>query len=322
MRFPRKLMALSLAAMMSVSMLATQASALEYEYDSDAPGQTFYQSTSTDANHIADSSQIVIGMDGTISSNTTGNVNSGPLSSLDLPVGEYPDAWGMTTDVAIAQNSVFPNEVGPTTQTTAIYKPTFTPTIVSGALPTGGNYVPAGTVYGAYGVAVTNTAGQTVVLPTTGYAAGGNGVYAGIATSTIAMPTITKGGAIGQLKIPSIGLNKYVYEGTSQSNMAKGLAHFDCTSGWLGNVALAGHNRPTSTAAFAKLKDVKLGDTLTYTTAYGTATYVVSNITTVATTDTSGLLQDGTNKITMYTCKANQPDVKLCVVASMVGTNG
>ena len=47
--------------------------------------------------------------------------------------------------------------------------------------------------------------------------------------------------------------------------------------------------RRGSSPSFAKVKDVKLGDAVTYTTAYGTLTYVVSNITTVATTDTSGL---------------------------------
>ena len=62
-----------------------------------------------------------------------------------------------------------------------------------------------------------------------------------------------------------------------------------------------------------------MGDTITYTTAYGTLTYVVSHVGTCATTDTSGLLQDGTNKLTMYTCKEGRPSVKLCVVATLVG---
>jgi len=308
--------ALTLAAVSCLALsMSVPAFALEYNFESDAPGRTFYQSTSTDQNYIADSGQIVVGMDGTVSSGVTGNVSSSPLSVLDLPVGEYPDAWGSATDVAIAQNSVYPNELGPTTQTVGIYIPTFTPTVDSGALPTGYNYLPAAVNgYGVYGV-----------NSHTGYAVDANGNILhgamGVATNVSPMPTITKGGAIARLQIPSIGLNKYVYEGTTQSNMSKGIAHFDSTSGWTGNIALAGHNRPVSWAAFAKLKDVKLGDTVTYTTAYGTATYVVSNITTCATTDTSGLLQDGTNKITMYTCKANQPEVKLCVVATLVGVN-
>lgn len=299
----------AVAACMAVSMVSIPAAALEYNFSSDAPGQTFYQSTSTDQNYIADNGQIVVGTDGTVSSGTTGNVSSSPLSVLDLPVGEYPDAWGSATDVSIAQNTVYPNELGPTTQTTNIYSPTFVPTVSSGALPTGYSYLPAA-INSAYGGGWYVDAQGNVVTGALG-----------VATSITPMPTITSGGAIARLQIPSIGLDKYVYEGTTQENMRKGVAHFESTSGWTGNIALAGHNRPVSWASFAKLKDVKLGDTVQYTTAYGTATYVVTNITTCATTDTSGLLQDGTNKITMYTCKANQPEVKLCVVATLVGVN-
>jgi sortase A len=148
-------------------------------------------------------------------------------------------------------------------------------------------------------------------------AAQGNGAYLGVATNTVKMPTMTKKGAIGRLSIPSIGLNQYVYEGTSQASMRQGIAHFDSTSGWLGNIGLAGHNRG-SYAAFGELKNVSLGDGVSYTTAYGTMNYVVTDIRTVASDDTSGLRQDGTNKITMYTCVANQPSIRLKVTASLV----
>ena len=306
----KNLFAMGAALTLAAALLAVPASALEYEFSGAAPGETFYGITSTDTNYIANSAQITVGMDGTISSGVTGNVSSSPLSVLDLPIGEYPDAWGMATDVAIAQNTIFPNELGPTTQNSAIYRPVFVPTIQSGAFPTGVNYLPAAVIGSAitpYGV-VAN--GQSMA-----YAAS---FAMGVPTSTVPMPGITTGGAIGRLSIPAIGLNQYVYEGTSTKNMQKGLAHFDCTSGYLGNIALAGHNRGNY-AHFAKLKDLKYGDTLTYTTSYGTATYAVSSISYCSTTDTSGLLQDGTNKITMYTCKAGDPNVKLCVVATMVG---
>jgi len=343
----------------------------EYFYSGSNTGETFHPSTSTDQNNIANNGQIVVGTDGTIAAGTTGNQTSGPLSTIDLPVGEYPEAFDYSTDLDIAGNTVFPNELGPTTQNSNAYVPTYVPTVDSGALATGATYTnPAasytqsgytsaagavvGTSRGTYAVSAPFAAygnyysgyrfsGYGVVMPTYaaftplasrvpygynygyGYSAApynlaayGNGAYYGLATSQVSMPAITKGGAIGRLSIPSIGLNKYVYEGTSQASMRKGIAHFDCTSGWLGNIGLAGHNRGSS-ASFKHLKDVKLGDAVTYTTAYGSLTYVVSNITTVATTDTSGLQQDGGNRITMYTCKANQPDVKLCVTASLVG---
>lgn len=325
----KRLFLSGMALSLSVSLLVGSAFALEYSYEGDAPGETFHQNTSTDQNYIADNGQIVVGTDGTVSSGVTGNQTSGPLSSIDLPVGEYPEAYGFETDVDIAMNSVFPNEVGPTTQNSNYYTPIFTPTVSSGALPTGNyiatSYLPVvATAYGitlpAYSAYSPLAAGSYLYGFTSLSAAYGNGQYLGLATSAVSMPTITKDGAIGRLSIPSIGLNKYVYEGTSQANMYKGIAHFDCTSGWLGNIGLAGHNRPASWAAFANLKNVQLGDTVTYTTAYGTMTYVVTNITTVSTTDTSGLQQNGQNKLTMYTCKENQPDVKLCVVATMVGT--
>lgn len=361
-----KLLFTSLSLCAILSSVVRPVTAANYYYEGENEGETFYQPTSTDSNDIANNGQIVVGTDGTVSSGVTGNQTSGPLSTIDLPVGEYPESYTYSTDLDIAGNTVFPNELGPTTQNTNSYVPTFVPTVDSGALATGATYSnPAASYTGsgytsAAGAVVSSSRGTYTVsapFPTMGtvsyspvftgygvvtptysacrplayaapYSSGwygayslasyGNGAYLGLATSAVAMPTITSGGAIGRLSIPSIGLNKYVYEGTSQASMKAGIAHFDSTSGWLGNIALAGHNRGSS-PSFAKLKDVQVGDTVKYTTAYGTLTYRVSYITTVATTDTSGLLQDGTNKITMYTCKANQPDVKLCVVATLVG---
>lgn len=329
MRNLKRAMSLALATMLCASLFCAPASALEYEFGSDAPGQIFHNSTSVDVNHIGDSDQIRVGMDGTVANDGTGLVSTSPLSFLDLPVGEFPDAWGFTTDLAIAQNTMIPNELGPTSTTVSVYTPIYTPIVMNGGLATGANYVPAG-MSGAY---TTTAAGYTQRVSSVGtYAAGtaaaagvvtaGNGAVAGVSTQNIPMPEMNSNGAIGKLSIPSIGLNKYVYEGTTQENMGKGLAHFESTSGWLGNVAIAGHNRGNGTAFFAKLKDVQIGDTVTYTTAYGTANYVVTAVNERDTDDVSGLLQDGTNKITMYTCKADHPEVKLEVVATMVGTNG
>lgn len=309
------------AAIMAFALMLMPAAGMSFGFEGEAPGQTFWQSTSTDINYIADNGQIVVGTDGTISSGTTGNVTSGPLSTVELPVGEYPEAYGFQTDVDIAMNSVFPNELGPTSQNQNYYTPVFTPTVDSGALPTGyaylaAAYTPAATIGGVTFVST----GYAPMSPYSVTGVYGKGATPFVATATDPIPTITKGGAIGRLTISSIGVNEYVYEGASESNMNKGLAHFDCTPGYLGNIAVAGHNRGKH-AAFAKLKDLNLGDTVTYTSAYGTATYQVSNITTCATDDVSGLTQDGLNKITMYSCVADQPDIKLVVTATMIGEN-
>jgi len=308
----------TLAVCACLSLSVVSAHALEYDYEGDEPGDTFYQTTSLDADYISNSNNIIVGADGTIGTDAIGNLSSGPMSGIEMPVGEYPDAWGSAVDVAIAQNSVFPNELGPTTQTSAIYMPTFVPgSVVSGALPTG------------YGALATPTVGTMVPVNsalygtwtavTTGapaYLNGGN--YFGYAVSAAQLPKLTNGGAVAKLSIPSINLTKYVYEGTSTSNMNRGIAHFECTPAMGGNIGLAGHNRGQNVAHFARLKDVQIGDVVTYETAYGISTYVVSSIDTVSVNDVSGLVQDGTNKLTMYTCKANQPSVKLKVVATQV----
>ena len=84
---------------------------------------------------------------------------------------------------------------------------------------------------------------------------------------------------------------------------------------------MGGYDKEEVQEQIQKLKDVEYGDLVYYTTAYGTRVYQVTSIDTVSVNDTSGLAQDGSYKLTMYTCKANQPDVKLKVVATLVGTN-
>lgn len=282
----KRILVLTLVAMLSISCVVP-AYALDYQYTGDTPGQNFYQATTVDSDYIANSDTITVGADGTITSTADQLTSVTPLSVLDIPVGDYPDSWGEATDVAIAQNSVFPNYLAPTTQQSQVggfLRPDFT-VISSGALPTAVNMF---SPYWAYGYWFYNS-------------------Y---------MPKLTKGGAIAKLSIPSIGVNEWVYEGTTQANMRKGVGHFDCTPAWGGNIALAGHNNP-STRAFHNLKNIKVGDEITYTTGLGTMKYVVSNVTTCATTDTSGLLQDGTHRLTLYTCKEGQPSVKLCVMATL-----
>ena len=47
-------------------------------------------------------------------------------------------------------------------------------------------------------------------------------------------------GSLGTLKIPSIGLTVKVFEGTDAAPLLKGAGHFEDTSIWAGNVAIAG----------------------------------------------------------------------------------
>jgi len=133
-------------------------------------------------------------------------------------------------------------------------------------------------------------------------------------------PTVTvaqlkqKDGSIGTVSISRVGLLAKVYEGATTESMAKGAGHFEATGCWTGNVGLFGHNRG-SNAWFASLKDVKVGDIVTYETNQGTRTYEVRFVGSISYTDHSYLNEMGDNRITLTTCIANQPSLRLCVQA-------
>ena len=103
-----------------------------------------------------------------------------------------------------------------------------------------------------------------------------------------------------------------VYEGTGSAPLLKGAGHFEGTSIWNGNVAIAGHNRGVRND-FGKIHTLKTGDTITLTTALGTRTYAVISVSKVSVNDTSGLSSSTDNQITLYTCVENQPAYRWCV---------
>mgnify|MGYP004590578581 FL=1 len=123
-----------------------------------------------------------------------------------------------------------------------------------------------------------------------------------------------KDGSIGTLKIPSLNINMKVWEGETSTSMAKGLGHYSSTSGWDGNVGICGHNRGAK-YTIGSIKNLKAGDTITYTTIYGTRTYEVVLVKTISSSDWSYLQATTDNRITITTCLANQPSKRVCVQA-------
>ena len=121
-------------------------------------------------------------------------------------------------------------------------------------------------------------------------------------------------GSMGTVTISRVGLFAKVYEGASIESMAKGAGHYTGTGLWTGNVCLFGHNRG-SHPYFSTLKNVKVGDTITYQTSLGTRTYTAIYVGTISSTDYSRLNEMGDNRITLFTCVANQPSLRLCVQA-------
>ncbi len=121
-------------------------------------------------------------------------------------------------------------------------------------------------------------------------------------------------GSIGTLKIPSISLNVTAYDGDAFAAMKKGVGHIASTSCWNGNCGLVGHNRGTSDY-FGKLKKLKPGDEMSYTTKLGTRTYVVDSVSKISDTDWSKLQYTSDNRLTLITCVENVGTQRLCVQA-------
>ena len=128
---------------------------------------------------------------------------------------------------------------------------------------------------------------------------------------------VRKDGSIGTLKIPTLDINMKVWEGETNASMAKGLGHYSSTSGWDGNIGVCGHNRGAK-YTIGDIKDLEIGDTITYTTVYGTRTYKVVFVGTISSTDWSYLQATADNRITLTTCLANRPNFRVCVQAVAV----
>ena len=125
------------------------------------------------------------------------------------------------------------------------------------------------------------------------------------------------GGYIATLSIPSIGLKVKVNEGTSSTALATGAGHFENTSIWNGNVAIAGHNRGVNNH-FGKIHTLSGGDKIILTTKLGTRTYEVYSVQKILSTQVSVLDATNDNIITLVTCVMDQPAYRWCVQAKMV----
>ena len=125
---------------------------------------------------------------------------------------------------------------------------------------------------------------------------------------------VRKDGTLGTLRIASLGIYAKIYDDETPSSLKKGVGHFTSTSAWDGNVGIAGHNRGSS-VVIGDIKDLALGDRITYATDLGTRSYAVSMVTQISHTDWSYLTATADNRITLITCVENEPDLRWCVQA-------
>lgn len=120
---------------------------------------------------------------------------------------------------------------------------------------------------------------------------------------------------LGKIKIPKIGVEAPIKEGTTTEILKQSVGHFSNTSYWNGNVALASHNRGTYAHYFENLNKLSLEDEIIYQTKLGTRIYVVNEIYEIAENDVSVLNNSNENTITLITCIKNKPNLRLCVKA-------
>jgi sortase A len=135
------------------------------------------------------------------------------------------------------------------------------------------------------------------------------------------VPKPLLGTGIARLKIPALGLDQVVLEGTSIKDLKRGPGHYPGTPlpGQPGNAAIAGH-RTTYGAPFFKLGRMRIGDEIEVTTKAGKYLYRVSRIYRVSPDDSSPLLSSNDNILTLTTCDPPfSASKRLIVVAVMQG---
>jgi sortase A len=112
-----------------------------------------------------------------------------------------------------------------------------------------------------------------------------------------------EGQPIGDIRIPGIGINQVVVEGTNTPDLRKGPGHYTGTPlpGQGGNAAIAGH-RTTYGHPFYNLDGVKVGDPIVVTTLQGIFVYDATKSTVVSPSDTQVIDNVFANVLTLTTC--------------------
>ena len=154
-----------------------------------------------------------------------------------------------------------------------------------------------------------NTANE-VMLPATSFL-NSNG------ETTRTQPRFFNDGTMGTLEIPRFNRTLAVRSGATEANLLIGAGHISSTSAWDGNVVISGHNRGV-THNFGFLSDMRIGDTVIYTTPYGARTYEVVERRQILVEDTSILEWSQDNILKLLTCVANTPEMRLVVILNEV----
>jgi sortase A len=112
-----------------------------------------------------------------------------------------------------------------------------------------------------------------------------------------------EGAPIGDIRIPSIGVNQVVVEGTNTPDLRKGPGHYIGTPmpGQVGNASIAGH-RTTYGHPFYNLDGVKKGDAIVVTTLQGIFVYDTVSSQVVSPSDSKVIANVPADWLTLTTC--------------------
>ena len=139
-------------------------------------------------------------------------------------------------------------------------------------------------------------------------------------TTVVAPPSAPSGEAVAVIKIPKIGVEQAVVEGTGVGDLRKGPGHYRNTPlpGQPGNAAIAGH-RTTYGAPFNRIDELAPGDPILVTTLQGNFKYVVSEAPfPVSPSKNDVLFNKSDNRLTLTTCHPKySAEKRLIVVATL-----
>jgi sortase A len=117
------------------------------------------------------------------------------------------------------------------------------------------------------------------------------------------LPVVKEGDGIGRIRIPRIGVDLIIVQGTARADLHKGPGHYPATPfpGQLGNAAIAGH-RTTNGKPFYNLNELQPGDDIFITMRYGNYTYRVTQQLVVSPKDIAVVGPTPDAQLTLTTC--------------------
>jgi sortase A len=131
------------------------------------------------------------------------------------------------------------------------------------------------------------------------------------------------GDSIARIRIPSIGVDKYVVEGTDTDSLRKGPGHYPDTPlpGAAGTSAIAGH-RTTYGAPFRKINEVKRGQRIVLDMPDGRFVYRIQGTKVVDDQDFSILDRKGYQRLVLSACHPLYSAAQRIVVFARLASRG